>query len=79
MPRVSLLTLCGRLKEAETRAMGEALETIGFDAAPFGHPAELTLIHYIPVTVPAHEKLAYQQKRRKVLAAKGKTLRGALA
>lgn len=50
MPRVSLVTLGCRLNQAETEAMGEALESAGFDAVPFGQPAELTLINTCTVT-----------------------------
>jgi len=50
MPRVSLVTLGCRLNQAETEAMGEALESAGFDTVPFGQPSELTLINSCTVT-----------------------------
>ncbi len=53
MPRVSLVTLGCRLNQAETEAMGEALESVGFDTVPFGQPAELTLINTCTVTQSA--------------------------
>ncbi len=53
MPRVSLFTLGCRLNQAETEAMGEALESVGFDTVPFGQPAELTLINTCTVTQAA--------------------------
>ncbi|MCI0329852.1 MAG: tRNA (N(6)-L-threonylcarbamoyladenosine(37)-C(2))-methylthiotransferase MtaB [candidate division Zixibacteria bacterium] len=53
MPRVSLVTLGCRLNQAETEAMGEALESAGFDTVPFGQPAELTLINTCTVTQSA--------------------------
>lgn len=53
MPRVSLLTLGCRLNQAETEAMGEALESVGFDSVPFGQPVELILINTCTVTQAA--------------------------
>lgn len=53
MPRVSLVTLGCRLNQAETEAMGEALESVGFDTVPFGQEAELTLINTCTVTQSA--------------------------
>lgn len=53
MPRVSLVTLGCRLNQAETEAMGEALESVGFDTVPFGQKAELTLINTCTVTQSA--------------------------
>ncbi len=53
MPRVTLFTLGCRLNQAETEAMGEALESVGFDTVPFGQEAELTLINTCTVTQSA--------------------------